>query len=113
MFGMTEPPRSEVYFTPSLAKPGAAPVAVYSTVGWNQVRLASKRWPSSVMPAGLVSTAPLSSVAPMPVPPMAFWVGLKPIMRMPLVASAGLASAAMAATASRRSVFFMWDSPRW
>ena len=40
------------------------------------------------MPAGLVRSEAASSVAPTPTPPIASCTGLKPIIRMPFVASA-------------------------
>ena len=59
----------------------------------------STRPPSSDMPAGLESTLAASRVAPTPTPPIEFCTGPKPIIRMPLVACAGVAMARASAAA--------------
>src|SRR5512139_2447412 len=98
--GMGEAPRSLVSVAPSLVtRPGAIPVALYFTVGRNQVAPKSTRPPSSDMPAGLESTDAASRVAPTPTPPIEFWTGPKPIIRMPFVACAGVAASRAIAAA--------------
>jgi hypothetical protein len=76
--------------------PSGVHAASYFTVGANAVPDRSRRGASALMPAGFVTIVAASSGTAADTPPIEFWTGPKPIMRMPLVAAAGAAAASAA-----------------
>src|SRR6266542_5745937 len=98
---------------------GGAPMlqsALYFTLGMKPWPATSTRGARSASPAGFETAVAPSSGAATEAPPIEFWTGPKPIMRMPFVARAGDATSAIA-IATRPSVFFMCHSvgcaPGW
>ncbi len=82
-------------------------VLEYFTSGMNACAARSKRGATALRPAGFVTTVAESSGAAIDAPPIEFWTGPNPIMRMPFVAAAGAAMASAAATAAMRGKAFL------